>query len=91
LETSGSRISIANKTPPSGVLKVAAMPAPAPADSRVIFCPVERPIAFENDDPNAAPIWMIGPSRPTEAPEPIESADASDLMSATTPRMSPRL
>ena len=33
LETSGNRISSANNTPPSGVLKVAAMPAPAPADT----------------------------------------------------------
>ena len=82
---------MANRTPPSGVLKVAAMPAPAPADSSVIVCPVESPIAFENDDPSAEPIWMIGPSRPTEAPEPIESAEASDLMTATTPRISPRL
>ena len=56
LETSGSRISMANNTPPSGVLKVAAMPAPAPAESRVIFCPVERPIACENADPSAEPI-----------------------------------
>ncbi len=87
LETSGSRISIANRTPPSGVLKVAAMPAPAPADSSVIVCPVESPIAFENDDPSADPIWMIGPSRPTDAPEPIDSAEASDLMTATTPRI----
>jgi hypothetical protein len=31
-ETSGSRISMANRTPPSGVLNVAAMPAPAPAE-----------------------------------------------------------
>ena len=91
LETSGRRISIANRTPPSGVLKVAAMPAPAPADRRVIFCPVESPIACENADPSAEPIWMIGPSRPTDAPEPIDSAEASDLMTATTPRMSPRL
>ena len=66
------------------------LPAPAPAESRVIFCPVERPIAFEKADPSAEPIWMIGPSRPTDAPEPIESAEARDLMTATTPRMSPR-
>ena len=70
LETSGSRISIANSTPPSGVLKVAAMPAPAPAESRVIFWPGERPSAREKDDPSAEPIWMIGPSRPTDAPRP---------------------
>ncbi len=82
---------MANRTPPSGVLKVAAMPAPAPAESKVIFCPVESPSACENADPSADPIWMIGPSRPTEAPEPIESAEASDLISATTPRMLPPL
>jgi hypothetical protein len=73
------------------VLKVAAMPAPAPADKSVIFCPGESPIALENADPSAEPIWMIGPSRPTDAPEPIDKAEASDLMSATTPRISPRL
>ena len=56
LETSGRRISIANNTPPSGVLNVAAMPAPAPAESRVIFCPVESPIACEKAEPSADPI-----------------------------------
>ena len=91
LETSGRRISIANRTPPIGVLKVAAMPAPAPAESRVIFWPVESPITCEKAEPSAEPIWMIGPSRPTDAPEPIESAEARDLITATTPRMSPRL
>ena len=67
------------------------MPAPAPADKSVIFCPVESPMAFENADPSAEPIWMIGPSRPTDAPDPIDNAEASDLMTATTPRMLPRL
>ena len=43
LETSGSRISSANNTPPSGVLKVAAIPAPAPAATSVIFCEVVQP------------------------------------------------
>lgn len=55
-ETSGNRISSAKSTPPSGVLNVAAMPAPAPAESRVIFCPVDNLIAWENADPSAAPI-----------------------------------
>ena len=67
------------------------MPAPAPAESRVIFWPVESPITCEKAEPSAEPIWMIGPSRPTDAPEPIESAEARDLITATTPRMSPRL
>ena len=91
METSGSRISRANSTPPSGVLKVAAMPAPAPAASRVIFCQVDSLMARPKVEPIAAPIWMIGPSRPTAAPLPIDSAEASDLITATCQRMSPRL
>ena len=55
-ETSGNRISRANSTPPSGVLKVAAIPAPAPAESSVIFCQVESLMAWEKADPSAAPI-----------------------------------
>jgi hypothetical protein len=90
-DTSGRRISTANSTPPSGVLKVAAMPAPAPAAISVIFCPGDRWIHCEKAEPSADPIWMIGPSRPTAAPEPIEIAEASDLMTATMPRMLPRL
>ena len=43
LETSGSRISSANRTPPSGVLNVAAMPAPAPAERSVTFCQCREP------------------------------------------------
>ncbi len=34
---------------------------------------------------------MIGPSRPTEPPLPIEIAEAKDLTAATTGRMRPRL
>ena len=90
-DTSGSRISSANSTPPSGVLKVAAIPAPAPADSRVIFCEVDSPISWENAEPSAEPIWMMGPSRPTAAPLPIDSAEASALTTATLPRMLPCL
>ena len=37
------------------------------------------------------PIWMIGPSRPTEAPDPIDTAEASVLAMATTPRTFPLL
>ena len=48
-------------------------------------------MACEKAEPSAEPIWMIGPSRPTAAPLPIESAEASDLMIATLPRMLPCL
>ncbi len=42
-------------------------------------------------DPKDAPIWIIGPSRPIDPPLPMESAEASDLMSATTGRIMPLL
>ena len=67
------------------------MPAPAPAATSVIFCEVVRSSDCENAEPSAEPIWMIGPSRPTAAPVPIDSAEASVLMTATRPRMLPRL
>ena len=82
---------MAKSTPPSGVLKVAAMPAPAPAESKVIFCEVARCMTRPKVDPSAEPIWMIGPSRPTAAPVPIDIAEASDFTTATAPRMSPPL
>ena len=52
-ETSGNSISSANSTPPSGVLNVAAIPAPAPADSSVIFCQVDSLMACANAEPSA--------------------------------------
>jgi hypothetical protein len=33
--------------------------------------------------PSAEPICTIGPSRPTEPPAPMHSAEASDLITAT--------
>ncbi len=90
-DTSGSSSSTANSTPPSGVLKVAAIPAPAPAAIMVIFCQRARCRLRASVEPKEAPIWMIGPSRPTEAPVPIDSAEASDLITATMPRTLPLL
>ena len=40
-------------------------------------------------EPKEAPICMMGPSRPTEPPLPIEREDASALTAATTGRMIP--
>jgi hypothetical protein len=71
------------------VLKVAAMPAPAPAERSVTFCHDVSRVACEKAEPSAAPIWIFGPSRSTEAPLPIESAEASDLMIATCQRILP--
>jgi hypothetical protein len=44
-------------------------------------------MAWPNEEPSVAPIWMIGRSRPTAAPVPIENAEASDLMAGTTGRI----
>ena len=88
---SGIISSVANSTPPIGVLKVAAMPAPAPAATKMMRCPIDMRITCPSVEPNAEPIWMIGPSRPTAAPLPIDSAEASDFATATIGRMMPRL
>ena len=40
-------------------------------------------------EPSAEPICTIGPSRPTEPPEPMQRAEASDLTTATAGRMRP--
>jgi len=89
--TSWSTISIAKRTPPTGVLNVAAMPPPAPAAMRVIRCQVGTRSSCPSVDPNEEPIWMMGPSRPTAPPLPMESAEASDLMAATIGRIRPPL
>ena len=88
---SGIINSMANITPPIGVLKVAAMPAPAPAATSVMRCHGAMRIICPSVEPMAEPIWIIGPSRPTAAPVPIDSAEASDLITATTGRIMPSL
>ena len=88
---SGNISSMANITPPIGVLNVAAMPAPAPAATSVMRCHGTMWMACPSEEPSVAPIWMIGPSRPTAAPVPMEKAEASDLIAATTGRILPSL
>lgn len=81
--------STAKRTPPSGVLNVAAMPAPPPAATSVARCHRETRANPPSHEANAAAICTMGPSRPTEPPVPIEIADATDLTAATTGRMTP--
>ena len=84
-------ISRAKKTPAIGALNVAEIPPAAPhatiSRSRCggtrSHCPIE--------DPSAEPICTIGPSRPTEPPEPMQSADASDFTAATRTGIRPPL
>ncbi len=85
------RISDAKITPPIGVLKVAAIPAPPPAAMKVSRCHSVNRIHPASIEPNVAPIWMIGPSRPMEPPEPIEIDEASALTAATCGRIRPLL
>ena len=40
-------------------------------------------------EPSAEPICTIGPSRPTEPPEPMHSAEASALTAGTCGRIRP--
>ena len=87
--TSGIMSSMVNITPPIGVLKVAAMPAPAPAATRMMRCPGGMRISCPRVEPSAEPIWMIGPSRPTAEPLPMATAEASDFTTATAGRMMP--
>ena len=89
--TSGIMSSMANITPPIGVLKVAAMPAPAPAPTSVMRCQGAIAMTCPAVDPKDEPIWMIGPSRPTAAPVPMDKADANDFTAATTGRITPSL
>ena len=81
--------SSAKNTPAIGALNVAAIPPAAPqatsrrsrrSDTRA-SCPIT--------DPSAEPICTIGPSRPTDPPEPMHSADASALTAGTCGRMRP--
>jgi hypothetical protein len=71
-------------TPPIRVLKVDAMPAPAPAAMSAIRWPEGMRTICPSAEPSAEPIWMIGPSYPTDGPLPIAMADARDLTRATT-------
>ena len=69
----------------------AAIPAPAPAAMSVTRSLIRIGISEPSVEPKAEPIWTIGPSRPTEPPLPIETAEASDLITATRGRMRPWL
>ena len=75
--------SIAKNGPASGVLKVAEMPPAAPQANSNRTRAVSNRSHWATPDPTAEPICTIGPSRPTEPPPPMHSAEASDLTNAT--------
>ena len=84
------RISSSEKnTPAIGALKVAEMPPAAPRATNRRKCVSETFVACPSSEPSADPIWTIGPSRPTDPPEPMQIADASDLTTGTYGRIRP--
>ena len=81
--------SMAKNTPASGALNVAAMPPAAPQATSTRIRPSGTLSAEPSVEPRAEPICTIGPSRPTEPPPPMHSAEASDLTTATWGLMRP--
>ena len=75
--------SMAKNTPASGALKVAAMPPAAPQATSSFIRPSVTFVTRPRVEPSAEPICTIGPSRPTEPPEPMHRAEASVLTTAT--------
>ena len=84
-------ISIAKNTPASGALKVAAMPPAAPQATSSLMRRSSRRNSWASDEPSAEPICTIGPSRPTDPPPPMHSAEARALTTATCGRIRPPL
>ena len=74
VENSKSSSSMASTTAASGAPNVAAMPAAAPAASRILRSDGETRITWPSSDPSAPPVTMIGPSAPNGAPVPIAIA-----------------
>ncbi len=79
----------AKKTPAMGALKVAEIPPAAPHATSSRSRDSESPNACPHELPSADPIWTIGPSRPTDPPQPMQIAEAADLIAATRGRMRP--
>ena len=81
--------SSAKNTPAIGALNVAEMPPAAPQATSSRSWDSGRRMSWPVIEPSAEPICTIGPSRPTEPPEPMHSAEASDLTIGTCGRIRP--
>ena len=75
--------STASKVAAIGEAKTAAMPAAAPATSRVLRSAAERWKSWANREPSAPPVMMIGPSAPKGPPVPIDTAEETGFRIAT--------
>ena len=79
----------AKNTPAIGALNVAEMPPAAPHATSSRSSDSGTRMIWPASDPSAEPICTIGPSRPTEPPEPMQTAEASDLTIGTCGRIRP--
>ena len=91
--TANSRrmISTPKNTPVIGALNVAEMPPAAPQATMIRSRFSGSRTHWPTLEASAEPICTIGPSRPTEPPDPMHSADARDLTTATCQRIRPPL
>ena len=92
-ENSRKMISTPKNTPVIGALNVAEMPPAAPQATRIRIRFSGIRTHWPKLEASAEPICTIGPSRPTDPPVPMHSADASALTTLTgagSARRSPR-
>ena len=80
---------MAKSTPAMGALNVPPMAAPAPAATMIRTSLAPNPATWPTVLPMEDPIWTMGPSRPTDPPDPMEIADPNALTMATRGRMRP--
>ena len=66
------------------------MPPDAPASISNRRSRTLKPSRVAKYEPNPAPIWAIGPSRPAEPPVPMVMIDAADFTKGTRARILPR-
>ena len=79
--SSKSSSSTASRTADTGLPKVAAIPAAAPAASSVLRSAAVVRKSWPSSEPNAPPVAMIGPSAPKGPPVPMAMAAESGLSS----------
>ncbi len=72
-----------------GALKVAAIPPAAPQATMMRSFVSDMRTTCPRVEARADPICTIGPSRPTEPPTPMQSAEATALTTVTGGRMRP--
>ena len=88
-ENSRKMISTPKNTPVIGALNVAEMPPAAPQATRIRIRFSGIRAHWPKVDASAEPICTIGPSRPTDPPVPMHSADATALTTLTWGRIRP--